>query len=297
MLPHYKSTDCIRTKFTDCLEVSTGLNGITLLKGIELKSRFSGSRKLIVDARGMLRNKPQKPPKQKKDSQPKQKTQYKVNKSRVSHILLNYINSQKGKKTLYFYTISFPAGMPDNTAHKCLNSWLTSLRYAYKLKNYLWITERQKNGTIAIREFLPIILVNNLMKKLIHYYIRKGEIKWNHYSCSRYNGVDIAKDRISRKVTNFAANTNGKIIASYLTKYISKGKELFSRQAWQCSKSLSAIFTKYNMTFAEFERDFLHYIDVDKPIIESDFFTFYGWIKAPPPEIVFLLHTVNSKAV
>ncbi len=301
MLKKFLKTDAIRLNYSKEPELSVSLTGCTVLKSTILKSRFSGSRSYIVDRSGCLQKKEVVPKKSYKKKTLPQKKFYSINKSRVKHILQNFINCQKNKKSLYFYTISFPIGTSDSTAHKILNSWLTSLRHAYNLKNYLWVSERQKNGTIhfhlAIKEYLPIRLVNGLIKKLLHYYIRKGELNWNHFACARYNGVDIAKNRVTKKVINFASQKDGKALGNYLTKYISKTNEKFPRQAWQSSHSLSGLFSKYNMCYAEFEDAFIQKLDIEFPLFENDFYSFFKWRREPPPEIVFLLSLVNRQVL
>lgn len=301
MLPHYRTKKAIRLEYTQDACLSASLTGVTLLKSHQLQSRFSGSRKFTIDRRGCMIQKQKSTVRKKASTAEPKKQQYQVNRRRVIQLLTNFTNAQKGKKQLFFYTISFNPSMTVPVAYKCLNSWLTSLRQAFGLKNYLWVAEYQRNGTIhfhlAIKEFLPITAVNNLMKKLLHYYIRNGELKWNHYACSKYNGVHIAKDANSKKVTNFAGNGKAKALAGYLAKYIGKGKETFERQAWQASKSLTNMFTKYNLTYGEFEDHFMYQIDVENPLIESDFYLFYRWIKAPPPEIVYMLKLVNESAL
>jgi len=301
MLQHFKCRKAICTKHSDEICISVGLTGVTVLKSNLLHSRFSGSKKLIVNSRGCLQAKEPKPPTKKKPLKSSCNRMYTVNKKRVVNILENYVNAMTTSRSLYFYTITFPISTPDDTAYQCLNSWLTSLRTGYKMVNYLWIAERQKNNTIhfhiAIKEFLPIKEINNLMKKSLHNAIRKGKLPWNHYACSKYNGVDIAKDRITKNVTNFALQGKQSSIAGYMTKYMTKSTEVFKRQAWQSSKSLLAMFTKYNMTYEEFESMMLHTIDHEQPLIESDFYTFYKWRKQVPDEVRFMLRLVNKQAL
>lgn len=297
----FYSTEITKLKYTTEPNIAASLTGITVLHQNISKSRFSGSRKFIVDRNGKLLEKEKKIQAQKKSTQASQKRFYRINKTRVTHLILNFINQQKGSKQLYFYTISFPKNITDSTAYKCLNSWLTSIRTAYKLSDYIWIAERQKSGTIhfhiCIRQYLPIRLVNNLMGKLLHYYIRKKELNWNHLAASKYNGIDIAKNRKTKKVINFAGSQSKRIITQYLTKYITKGTAKFTRQAWQSSRSLSRLFTKLNLTFDEFECRFWKYIDPDKPIVETEFYSFFAWTKWPPPEIVYHLCRINRAAM
>lgn len=301
MLNHYQVEKASSLKYSTEPEISASLSGITVMKSIVLKSRFSGSKKFIVDRRGKILPKEKKPVRKYKKSGEKIQRYYSINKSRVKHILQNYINCMTGNRQLFFYTISFPKNTSDNTAHRMLNSWLTTLRTSHGLKNYLWIAERQQNNTIhfhlAIGHYLNIRLVNDVMKNLLHDAIRKQEIEYSHFECSKYNGVDICKDKKTGKVINFAKGQSGKALGRYLTKYITKDKTVFKRQAWQCSKKLTGLFTKYNMTICEFENRFLQKIDVENPLIDTDFFMFFPWTKAPPREISTLLSKINIKAI
>lgn len=301
MLQHFKTVKAIRTNYTDELSISAGLTGVTILKSNILHSRFSGSKTLTVSPKGCLIPKEKKPPTKKKPIKSGCSRIYTVNKKRVVNILQNFVNAMEKKPSLYFYTVTFPIGCSDNTAYLSLNSWLTSLRTGYNLVNYLWIAERQLNKTIhfhiAIKEYLPIKEVNNLMKKSLHNAIRKGRLKWNHFACSKYNGVDIAKDRATKKITNFALESKENSIAKYMTKYMTKTEDTFQRQAWQSSKSLCNIFTKYNMTFDEFESLLLNCIEPDYPLFDTEFYLFYKWKKNPPSEIKQMLKVVNRKAL
>lgn len=282
----------------DQLTLSVGINGVTDLIKYELNSRYAGSKKIKVLSDGTVLRKIAK--KQKFTTQKtttKQKI-YKVNGREIKNRIANWINQQAGKKSLYFYTISFPIRITDDTAYKCLNSWLTTARTTYKLKNYLWIAERQKNGTIhfhiALQEYLPVKKLNTTMKNLLSFYIRKNELIWSQLSCAKYNGVHISKDKKNGKVTNYADNGKQKNLGGYLSKYISKSTEKFKHQAWQCSKSLSGMVLKINMTANEFYTRFIDYIDIEKPIFHNEMCCYYAWKSAPPLAVLFHLKEVNQ---
>lgn len=287
-----------RLSYTTEPTLALGLTGITQVKSTTFKSRFSGSKKFIVDRDGKLlqKIKPQREIKPKKDLQHKRK--YSINKTRVRNILLNFINAQRGTKQLYFITITFPCYTPDNLAYSMINSWLTTLRHSAHLKSYLWIAERQKNSTIhfhiATATKLNITYANSVMRNLLHYSIRKQKLNWSHTSAAIYNGVDLAKDRKTRRVTNFATKNSGKNLSGYLSKYISKSTEKFNRQAWQCSKDLSGYFTHVCLTVDEFEKYFLSYIDINECLIECEFFNFFRWANSPPEEVRQLLCDINN---
>jgi hypothetical protein len=85
---------------------------------------------------------------------------------------------EKSRKFLAFYSIRFPVGLPDEKAYKIFNTWFTRCRRDSGLKTYLWVAERQKNGTIHFHlltnDFLPIKAVNGYMATVSCQIKRKG---------------------------------------------------------------------------------------------------------------------------
>jgi hypothetical protein len=170
--------------------------------------------------------------------------QYTVNKRLVRSRVLGYINTMKGKKELYFWTVSFPAGTPDDKCYQIYNIWLTTLRKYRMLKEYIWIAERQdgkrndfKSATntihfhIAIPHRMDVHRANAMMQGTLKTFARRGEIPFSVHQCKRYNGVDIDKNRKTRRVINFALKKSARSLASYLTKYITKNEGGFSHLA------------------------------------------------------------------
>jgi hypothetical protein len=184
------------------------------------------------------------------------KREYVVHKQNVRQRLLSYTNTQKGQKELYFWTVTFPDGTPDDICYQAFNTWLTTLRVRRKdkfgklmppvLREYLWIAERQlgerlttdKKPTytihfhIAIPHFMPVTRCNAAMRTILKNLAKKGSMpgavcnaktKELYYlpSIARYNGVHISRDR-KGNIINFAVKRNSKTLANYLTKYITK---------------------------------------------------------------------------
>jgi hypothetical protein len=182
---------------------------------------------------------------------------YSINKREVRQRILAYINTMKGQKELYFWTVTFPAGTPDNVCYQAFNTWLTKLRTRYKdnsgkllramLRDYLWIAERQlgerlivkkaATGTIhfhiAIPHFMNVQRANALMRGTLKNLAKKGLMpgavcnpKTNdqYYlpSIAKYNGVDICKNRKTNRIVNFAVKKGSRALATYLTKYVTK---------------------------------------------------------------------------
>ncbi len=191
------------------------------------------------------------PPDVEKNLKKDRKKCYKVDKAKVRQRIYSYINTQKGKKLLYFWTVSFPEDTPDDTCYQAFNTWLTSLRSRGMLHEYLWIAERQmgdrlkedKTPTytihfhIAIPHYLDVHKANAMMRGTLKGYAKKGLMpgafctvskapslrKYSYLPCiARYNGVDLCKHKVTRRPINFAIKKGARSLAHYLTKYVTK---------------------------------------------------------------------------
>lgn len=224
---------------------------------------------------------------------------YKVNKREVRQRILGYINTQRGEKELYFWTVTFPKGITDDTAYRVFNIWLTSLRKWGMLKEYIWVAERQENGTvhfhIAIPHKMSVQKANAMMRGTLKNEVKKGTIDgYSVYKANRYNGVDIAKNRKTGRVVNFAVKKGSRSLSGYLTKYVTKNDTAFTHLAWHNSRGFSSLFTGVTFTVQEFKRfGFGWYID-RRRVFGDDFFTFCPWIDEPPPLLMQHLFQLNS---
>ncbi len=226
---------------------------------------------------------------------------YSINKRKVRARLTNFINTEQGQSRMYFYSLSFPKNINENVAYSLLNSTLTTLRTTHNVKNYLWIAERQKNGTIhyhlALYHFIKVRIINDVVKKYLCHAIRKQQLNWTITAAKNYNGVDIAKDRSTRIATNFADKNKVKKIAGYLTKYITKGTEKFTRQAWNSSKSLAAISDGICVSINEVVQLFSSWEISDSACYANDFCMFFKWIDEPPDIYLQLMFDINTQRV
>jgi hypothetical protein len=170
---------------------------------------------------------------------------YKVNKKEVTHRLRQYVLQMKMEKQMYFWTVSLPQGTTDDTGYLLLNKWLTRLRQERMIKEYLWISERQENGTIhyhmVINRKMDVQKANRYMRASIMHCINSSEINWSRESAIKYNGVDIAKNRKTRRVINFAKEKSQKSLSNYLTKYITKNDTEFTRLAWHYRENIQIL--------------------------------------------------------
>jgi hypothetical protein len=263
----------------------------------------------------------------------KREKSYRVDKVKVPHRIYAYLNTQKGRKQLYFWTVTFPAGATDNACYKAFNTWLTTLRQHNMLKDYLWIAERQtgdrlKDKTkepthtihfhIAIPHFLNVNKANAMMRGILKGYAKKGDMpgaicdprtKTTYYKpcISRYNGVDIAKHRTTRKPINFAIKKGARSLASYLTKYVTKNDAGvpdengniavpgFTHLAWHCSRGFSRLFTGIACSLAEFRRSGFGFFLNRTRVFKMEFATFVPWLFGPPPLLMQHLYELNSE--
>lgn len=260
------------------------------------------------------------------------KKSYKVDKATVRQRIIAYINTQKGKKQLFFWTVSFPEHTPDDVCYKAYNTWLTQLRQRKMLHEYIWVAERQtgerlkdksKDPTntihfhIAIPHYMNVHHANRMMRDVLKGYAKKGLMpgavcdtvskKTFYQPCIRnYNGVDICKHRNTRKPINFAIKKGARALAAYLTKYVTKNDagvadELgnitvpgFSHLAWHNSRGFSCLFTGVTCTLNEFRRvGFGAYLNRVR-VFKMEFATFVPWLMGPPPELMRHLYELNS---
>ncbi len=301
---------------TEDMRFSVSLTGLTYLKESRYKERHGGLKTIAqVPKKGFIitpRKKKQQKPKKKKpkirwnnaltDKPPITKTgrirQYRIHKKEVIHRIRNYVNAMKGEKLLYFWTITFPEGTNDNTAYVLLNKWLTRLRTEKMLKEYLWIAERQKNGTVhfhmVINRKMCVQKANKYMRASIMYCINDGSIEYDRTKAARYNGVDIAKDRKTKRVINFAKHKKQKALTNYLTKYVTKNDNTFQHLAWHSSREYSNLIISIRFTYPEIQASKIkQFIDHNNPL-EGQYFIHYRWKYSPPADLLRYLSQINQ---
>lgn len=287
--------------YADDFNHITSLNGLTVLKPLKELYRFSGSAKYQVDKDFIVQEKPPK----KKLTQVKTKTKpsttkknYTINKKQVRQRILLYHYANTTQPKSYFWTITFPKTFPDLLAHKAFNIWLTRLRKEIGLSKYIWVSERQKNGTIhfhtIINQYLNVIKANSWMRASITNYIVTERLPIDLNTVREYNGVDIAKDRTTKRVINFGKKSKLNQLKKYLTKYITKNNSTFENLAWHCSRHYSNLFTTIRTTFNEsIDWNIYSYVNTLNRF-ETQYFTHYFWEKEPPPNLISTLTDLNK---
>lgn len=177
---------------------------------------------------------PQNPYSRKKvDQQVKRGKGTRVRKNLIKSRCEAFSRLDRSRQFLAFYTVSFPAGMSDDQCFSCLNKWLTRIR-KWRIKfPYLWVAERQKNGTIhyhmLTNAFLPIRVVNRMMATAIRNEIQKDSRSTINFCSTSYNGVDVTRVQSPISVTK------------YITKYLTKQMADQIKQKWHCSRVFSSL--------------------------------------------------------
>lgn len=280
------------------------LTGITALKEGKYRCRYQVANGYGITAKGELIIKP----KEKKAADQKKFTQvapklgeksardknYRIAKQIVKNRMRAMVNMLQSnydrikKPKLYFFTISFLEGTTDNICYQVLNTWLTHLKQKNLLLSYLWVAERQKNSTIhfhmAVPHYMNVQKVNRIMRIILLDQRNKGNLPdWDRQKLMKYNGVDIAKNRKTKRPVNFASREKGAALANYLTKYITKNDIEMNRLAWHCSRDWSALILGMTFTRAELGK-FVTRAMIDINSLETEYCSFYRWEKYKPPE-------------
>lgn len=306
---------------------SLSMTGVTILTKSRFKVRHAGLKDIVQKPRfGFVEKSteavPRKKPLSRKvrtpkvlmtsvlsDGSQKKKQEYRINKKEVTHRIRGFLNQMKGEKMLYFWTITFPESTTDDTAYILLNKWLTRLRQEKMLKEYLWIAERQTGERLkdqskkptntihfhmVINQKMNVQKANKFMRASIMHSINQGEIKYSRQDAMRYNGVDIAKDRKTRKVINFAKQKKEKSLSNYLSKYVSKNDGSFQHLAWHSSRGYSNLITAVRFTWKEYtSSNTANLLDHDS-VITSEYYTFRRWKGSPPKDLLTYLGLINN---
>jgi len=300
------------------MKFSLSLTGITRIKDRAYKSRIAGSKDFIHSPKDTIVKKKVYDkdfkipvPKNKRkltstittpiiEKKAKKTGEYHVNKKEVIHRIRNYINQQKGKKQLYFWSVTFPLGTSDDASFVLLNKWLTRLRKENLLHSYIWVSERQENGTIhfhiSIPHYLNVQKANKYMRASIMWCIKDGSVKWFPIDAKKYNGVDISKNRKTKRITNFAKQSREKSLTNYLTKYVTKNNEPFTHLAWHCSRDFSNIIIAYRLLECEMLQSQLMLLINPNKRFENDWIEFFPWVKKPPNVVAQYLEFINHIA-
>ena len=211
----------------------------------------------------------------------KERRSFKVNKTKLRNKIIAFSKLSQSKKHLYFWTITFPEATPDEFCMKFFNTWLTRCRKMLGLMSYIWVCERQKNGTLHFHMLINVRMdikkANNFMRSTLTTAYKSNNSVFKNYNPETYNGVDIDKNRKTRHVINFANGNNIYILRKYLTKYVSKNNEKYFHAPCHMSRDISALFT--HITAESIDSEVIQSL-LDKKIdysFYSDFYEFHSF--------------------
>lgn len=279
--------------------------GMCVIKQKGFRSQFAGSSKFLAnnnhvfDKKFVIKDNVQeeeKRPVKKVKPDEKEKKLYGLRKTKIRNKILNFFNLNASKKFCAFYSISFPVEISDEIGYKCLNTWLTRCRKDLGLKSYLWVAERQKNGTLHFHlithNYMPIKKANEFMKTALYTQFTKGNINCKEKSILNYNGVDVDNLYNSKRNKNKGVRLNKfesqRKLSYYLTKYISKNETKSERLPWHCSRDISALFISIN--YADVTNLEIAELIADNPeavtTYEEEFFTMH-YFKFVPDDFHF----------
>jgi hypothetical protein len=208
---------------------------------------------------------------------------YHLNKSKVRKRAIAFSRLPKSRKNFFFYTISFPTQLSDNHCFEVFNICMTRLRKDRTINDYLYVTERQKNSTlhfhILTNDWFSVRKMNNYVRSSLIFKLNRKEFEYDRAKIENYNGVDIAKNRTSKKVTNFAKQKNNRLIINYLTKYITKNNIEFYRLPFHSSHSISNLTSSVRVDQYEAKYIFSQFDSTNSnpKTIHGDFFSWYGF--------------------
>lgn len=166
---------------------------------------------------------------------PRAKGYGKADKLKIKCKIMAWADLLNSRQSFKFITITFPQNTPDKLARTALNTWLTRIRKVFELQNYIWVAERQLNGTIhyhlLVDIYLPIRVINRYMSVTLANLLDKTQGHQIKFDAAKYNGVDISQ------VMSVSSTIR------YVSKYLTKSSDVSDGAIWHCSRSISALVT------------------------------------------------------
>lgn len=141
---------------------------------------------------------------------------------------------------LNFLTLTFVNQVEDLKAIVILRKFLDNTKKRSEDFQYIWVAERQLKNTAFVGNIHFHIITNKSWD--INKY-------WNYWlTLQKDNGILPREDSFKPSSAFDIKRINKeniKAIQLYLTKYISKNKDEFNCQVWNCSKKISQLYTDF----------------------------------------------------
>lgn len=187
----------------------------------------------------------------------KQRVKWKLNRKELFRRAYAYASLNESFRFLAFYSVSFPAGIDEAVICRLWNKILTRWRRDCGLRSYIWVAERQKNGTrhyhLLTNNWMRIQDTNKIAAVAIDGEVHAGAATWGDSSLSLYNGVDVK--RVKPKRDGIGGSMTSSVVRQvtrYLTKYISKSENESEFRLWHCSRNVSALVVRASVEEADF---------------------------------------------
>lgn len=300
------------------------VSGLTEIKSAVPSSQFGGSSKFIYNQDGLVEKAPTrgKIDEETKENRLNREKQIRLNlipkevktksfrsytlpKSKIRKKCSAFFNLKASKAFCAFYSISFPERLPDNMCYQLFNTFLTRCRKNYNLKSYIWVAERQKNGTLhyhmLTNKYMPIQPVNGFMASALRTQANRGNLPKNVKVPEKYNGVDVDNlyysKRRKHKQKRLSHTDAQRRLGYYITKYISKNDEVFERLCWHCSRDISALFT--SVRFEDIDSteipELIHQNHDKVKVFEHEYFTHTLLLFDLPQYMFEPIHQINNE--
>lgn len=172
-------------------------------------------------------------------------------------------------KKLNFMTLTFINKVEDKQAVSILAKFLDNCTKQMKDFQYIWVAERQTKN-VVFEDNIHFHLITNKYFKIDKY--------WNYWIALQ------EKNGISPREENFKASSafdirslnakNIKAIGQYITKYVTKNKDQFDCQVWNCSKKISMFYTDFYSGY-EFIQNVEKVLEYELEPIPAEYCTIY----------------------
>ena len=223
---------------------------------------------------------------------------YKVNKSKVKRrIWLLFL--MRNITRIYFLTITFPEGLQDDTVFWLLNTFFTNMKKQGFFKNYIWVSERQTNGTlhfhIFITQYTPAQKIQSAISSSLTTAYKKGISTYPPHLCTNYQGFKFSRNRRGKvqNLKNLKSNQR-KLVASYCAKYVAKDEDITDlmpilHRRSGCSKSIGRLELSTEIMNTELDTAY-RYIERHSEIRGKKFteqgYTIWIMQRIPPTECI-----------
>lgn len=263
----YKANSILQLSFDELLKECTKSNEINRTRPSFLQEHLDS---LVVDNKDFWSN-----------YLHKDRRKFGVNKTKLRNKIIAFSKLKESRKHLYFWTITFPLNTSDELCMKYFNIWLTRCRKSLGLMSYIWVCERQQNGTLhfhlLVNVRMDVKLANHFMRATLKTAYNQDVNIFLGYNPEKFNGVDIDKNRKTKQVINFAKGNAIHVLRKYLTKYVTKNNEKYNHAPCHMSRDISALFT--HKTIELIENEFIQNL-LDRKISHSiyrDYYEFHSF--------------------